>query len=559
MCTWLGGLALASLAPSGAGSGPGATPPAGPPAAAFHAVAEVTDARSHGLVGDGLLSLNEAIQLHNGTLQYAQLSPGEQATIQLIPGTGTALSIAWVDIDGSSVPTITIERDLDPILDTPFGLLLRGFNEAPVLDFSGPGIQHGLRIPANSVALQDLVLVGGPYGADVVQTDVAGQAGFTMQRVRCEGQSQFGVRVTATTAFGVGRWIAGECVFVNCPVAMDWRETGAFRTTIVELLGVEVVGAQTACRLELGSGGTGRYTFDRLDFTASTAGLVLLRTNGADRVALIESTFARIRAPLGAGIAAAQTGGTFATLRMWDVRAGSGGTALQLGTPGAALYGDLEDSTLVGNVQVACGGSTTPLALTNLRCRSGTVTLATTPQQSLSVRDSRFDQCTVATAGTGPVLLQGCCLVASATVGTGAAPLQATACHLPNPGAHVLASGGLPLPQLGSLELVPDVVHVGSSATFQADLPPGLFGFLVLGFTDPAPALLPQPFHLYTRPGLAFTLPGIYRLQQGYVWSIPNVPTFAGFDFTVQMAALPDPGLAAPAVQVPPGRRFVLR
>jgi hypothetical protein len=559
MLWWLGVLATAAAAPDGPGGGPVAPAVARSAPGSFHAVAEVTDSRSHGLVGDGLLSLNEAIQLHNGTLQYAQLSPGEQATIQLIPGTGTNLSIAWVDIDGSSVPTITIERDLDPILDTPFGLLLRGFNDAPVLDFTGPGIQHGLRIPANSVALQDLVLFGGPYGADVTQTDVTGQAGFTMRRVRCEGQSQFGVRVTAATAYGVGRWIAGDCVFVGCPVAMDWRETGAFRTTIVELFGVAVTGAQTACRLELGAGGTGRYTFDRIDFTASAAGLVFSRPNGADRSALIESTHARIRAPLGAAIAAAQTGVTFTTLRMWDVRAGSGGTALQIGAPGAALYGDIEDCTLVGDVQVAGGGIAAPLALTNVRCRNGAVTLATAPLQSLSVRDTRFDQCAVTTAGSGPVVLQGCCLLGGSLVGTPTAPVQASGCHLATFGAHVQASASLPLPQLGSLELVPDVVTVGSSVTFQVDLPAGLFGVMLLGFTDPAPVLLPQPFHLYTRPGLAFTLPGLYRLQQGYVWPIPNVPTFAGFDFVVQMAALPDPGLAAPAVQLPPGRRFVLR
>lgn len=553
------GLGVAALwamdGPPGAGSGPDATARR----AAFHAVAEVTDARSHGQVGDGLLSLNEAIQLHNGTLLYAQLSPGEQATIQLIPGTGTNLSIAWIDIDGSSVPTITIERDLDPILDTPFGLLLRGFNEAPVLDFSGPGIQHGLRIPANSVALQDLVLFGGPYGADVQQTDVTGQAGFTMQRVRCEGQAQFGVRITATAAFGVGRWIAGDCVFANCPVAMEWRESGAFRTSIVELLGVVVTGAQTACRLELGQGGTGRYTFDRLDFTASAAGLLLERPAGADRAALLESTFVRLRAPLGARIEGSPAGVTWATLRMWDVRSGVGGQALRLGAVGDAVYGVVEDGTLEGDVAIGCGAAASPLELVNLRFRNGAAVLGTSALQLLTVRDSRFDQCVVGTAGTAPVGLQSCCMVGGSVAGTTQAPFVAHASHLPNAGPFVLATGSLLLPQLGSLELVPEQVAVGSGVTFRANLPAGLFGMFVLGFTDPAPVLQPQPLHVYSRLGLSFALPGIYRLQQAYLWNIPNVPVFVGFDFVVQMAAFPDPGMAAPAVQLPPGRRFVLQ
>ena len=45
-----------------------------------------------------------------------------------------------------------------------------------MLDFSGPGITHGLRVPANSFEMQDVILAGGPYGIDVVQTDAAGQA-----------------------------------------------------------------------------------------------------------------------------------------------------------------------------------------------------------------------------------------------------------------------------------------------------------------------------------------------------------------------------------------------
>nr|MBP8301503.1 hypothetical protein [Planctomycetota bacterium] len=63
-----------------AGGGP---VPAGAPAGpAFHAVADVTDPLSHGVLGDGLLSLNEAIQLHNGTLLWSQLSAAEQSEIQ---------------------------------------------------------------------------------------------------------------------------------------------------------------------------------------------------------------------------------------------------------------------------------------------------------------------------------------------------------------------------------------------------------------------------------------------------------------------------------------------
>ena len=540
-----------------AGGGPLA---AGAPAApAFHAVADVTDPLSHGVLGDGLLSLNEAIQLHNGTLLWSQLSVAEQAEIQLIPGTGNALTIAWIDIDGSSTPVITIERDLDPIVETTYGLLLRGFNDPPVLDFSGPGITHGLRVPANSVAFQDLILSGGPYGADVTQTDAAGQIGTSFLRVRVENVAQFGVRVTAATAAGTGRVILEDCTFTNCPIALSCSETGAQRTTIFEARNVVVTGATTGFEFVLGQGGTARYTLDRLEIAATGHGLRLQRPAGADRSALLESTFVQIRAQHCAVLDGAATGVTQAMLRMWNLRAPAGGTALAFGNVGDTIQGDFDELTLDGAVTVRTGGALQPLTLANLRCRNGGVVLATAPGQPLAVQDTRFDACQLVTQGTAPIPLQSCCAVGSTVVGTASAPFVATDCHLPAAGAFVQQAAGLNLPQLGSMSIAPETVLVGGSVAFQADLPAGLFGVFVLGYTDPVPVLLPRPLHVYSQPALTFTVPGIYRAQQSFVWTLPNVPWFAGLDFVVQLAVIPDPGMVAPWVQLPPGRRFVLR
>lgn len=550
---------LTTLLSFAALAGGGPVPVGAPAAPAFHAVADVTDPLSHGVLGDGLLSLNEAIQLHNGTLLWSQLSAAEQAEIQLIPGTGNALTIAWIDIDGSSTPVITIERDLDPIVETTYGLLLRGFNDAPVLDFSGPGITHGLRVPANSVAFQDLILSGGPYGADVTQTDAAGQIGTSFLRVRVENAAQFGVRVTAATAAGTGRVILEDCTFTNCPVALSCRETGAQRTTIFEARNVVVTGATTGFEFVLGQGGTARYTLDRLEIAAAGHGLHLQRPAGADRSTLLESTFVQIRAQHCAVLDGAATGVTQATLRMWNLRAPAGGTALAFGNVGDTIQGDLDELTLEGAVAVRTGGALQPLTLANLRCRNGSVVLATAPGQPLTVQDTRFDNCQLTTQGTAPIPLQGCCAVGSTVVGTAAAPFVATACHLPAVGAFVQQTAGLNLPQLGSMAIAPETVLVGGSVAFQADLPAGLFGVFVLGYTDPVPVLLPRPLHVYSQPALTFTVPGVYRAQQSFLWTLPNVPWFAGLDFVVQLAVIPDPGMVAPWVQLPPGRRFVLR
>lgn len=539
------------LAAAAAGGGPAATP-------SFHAVAFVNDSLSHGTLGDSLLSLNEAILLHNGQLAFAQLSAAEQAQLSLIPGTGTTTDVTWIDIDGSNTPIITVQQNLAPVLDTTFGLLIKGFGDRPVLDFSGPGITQGLTVPANSMSVQDVVFSGGPFGMDVTQTDVSGQAGCTLQNVRFEGQAQFGLRVVATTPNGVGRVILEQCRFVDCPTAIVHDESGAGRTSIFEAHEVDIVGAAIGCDATLGSGGSTRYTFDRVTIDAAVRGIRIARSPTASRSAFLEGSFVRVRAPECATLQCHPTGLTWAQLHLWDLRAPAGGTALQLGAPGSAWFGELTEMTLEGAVMLAAGNGPQPIGLHNLRGKNGPVTFATSATQPMTVTGSRFDGCAVTTAGTGAVLAEGCCFVGGSLAGTAAAPLQLTTSYAPNAGAFVQVAQALPAPQLGSLSIVPEDVVVGGSVQFVADLPPGLLGVFALGFTDPTPTLAP-PFHLYFDPASYVLAPGAYVLQQGFTWSVPSSPTFVGTDLVVQLAALPGAGVSAPWLQLPPPRRFVLQ
>lgn len=544
-------ICLATLLPGGGDA---------PRPAAPHAVAYVTDSLSHGLVGDNFLSLNEAIRLHNQTLSVNQLSAAEQMQVQLIPGTGPTTNVTWVDFDGTSTPLITIERDLDPVIDTTYGLYLRSINEPTVLDFSGPGILHGFRSSANSFELKDLVLSGGPYGIDLVQSDVSGHAGLVLNRVRFENQSQFHVRIASTTPFGFGKLHAEGCTFANAPAAIVWAENALGRTTIFELVDCFVSGVAHGVDVELGHGGSGRYTIDRLTIDAGQTGLRLLRPNGADRSVLLETQHVDIRAPQCVRIDGSPTGATWAyQFRMWHLRSTvAGGTALSIGAVGDRLHGTLEDLTLDGATAVLAGAGPQPLSIDNVRCRNGAVVFGTTPAQPLAIRWSAFDQSSVTTQGTAPVSFADCCFLGS-IAGTAAAPASCTACYVQTAGGFVAQNGALPQPQLGSVRLTPDVVRIGTTATFQVDLPAGLFGVLLLGFTDPAPVLWNQPLHAYSMPSATFTLPGVYRAQQSYGWPIPNYPIFVGLDLVVGLAVLPDPNVAAPAMQLPPGRRFSLR
>ncbi len=554
LSTLLGATAL--LAPGG--KSPAHPIPTTTSPGAVHAVAFITDSLSHGLVGDGYLSLNEAIQLHNNTLSVNQLSAAELQQIQLIPGTGTATLLTWAAFDGTSTPVVTIERDLDPIIDTQYGFYVSSLNEPTILDFSGPGLLHGIRAPANSVEFKDLIFSGGPYGIDVTQTDVAGQAGLILNNVHFENQVQFGIRITTTTPNAFGKLYAQDCTFVGASTAIINQENVAGRTTIFELRNCKIQGAQRGIELELGAGGTGRYTLDRLTIDASQSGIRLQRPTGGNRSALLETQHVDIRAPLCAQFACAPTGITWAMLSMWHLRAPAGGIALQIGALGDSVYGDLQELTLDGDTSVLAGGGPQPLLVTNVRCRNGAVGFGTTAAQGLAVGYARFENCTVQTQGSAAIPFSDCSVTGSLT-GTPTAVAMCSNSYVQTAGAHVTQTGSLPQPQLGSMHLQPDLVAIGTNALFQADLPPGLFGVFLLGFTDLAPTLLPQPLHVYSQPANTFTVPGIYRSSQSYQWPIPNFQIFRGIDLVVQFAVLPDPNVQAPAVQLPPGRRFVLQ
>lgn len=547
-------MAVAAAAAVVAGGAVGAAPPA-----TFHAIAFVNDPLSHGVLGDGLLSLNEAILLHNGTLLPSQLSAAEAAQLSLIPGTGNTSDVTWIDIDAANTPVITIQQDLAPIVDTPFGLLIKGFGDQVVFDFTGPGITHGLRVPANSCSLQDIALVGGPYGIDCTQTDVSGQAGLSLQNVRFEGQATFGVTVTAATPNAPGRLVLDACRFVNVPLAVMVAEQQAGRSGIYELYDVAIEGAVWGFWATLGVGGFSRFTFDRVRIDATVRGILITRLGfQPGRQVYVEGDHVRVRSPACAQIVGSASGAMWAVLRGWDLRAPAGGLAFALGDPGHAVFGDVTELTAEGDVAVGCGAAPQPLALGNLRCRGGAVSLACSPTQALTVTESRFDGCAVSTLGSGPVAVAQSCFVGGSLQGSAAAPLQLVDSFAANAGAHVAQANPLAAPQLGSMAIAPESPAVGTTVVFQADLPPGLAGVFALGFTAPAPAALAPTLRLYFDLASYVLLPGLYVGQQACPWAIPASSAFVGTDLVAHFAVLPA-GIAAPWLQLPPPRRFVLQ
>jgi len=529
------------------------------PAPAFHAIAFVNDPMSHGSVGDSKLSLNEAIQLHNGTLTAAQLSFAEQIQVSLLPGTGASSFVTWIEIDSEFTPTITIEQDLDTIVNTPYGLFIRSSGGPTEFDLSGAGITKGMHATTNNLIVQNIHFVDGPYGVDVVQTDVTGQPGCSMLGCKFDNLAQFGVRVTGTQVGGVGRLILEECVFANVPDAVVFDETPADRVTIFEAHDVDITGSDVGFDLDIGTGGNARFTFERVITESATVGIDLVAPATSGRPTLIEGNHLRVRAPTCASFDCASDAVTWMQCAMWNLLAPPGGVALELGSVGDQVYGDCNEFRTSGDVTIGTG--TAPLALNvrNLRATDGAVTMSTTAAQTFAITESRFTNCTTETVGSGPLSIDASCFVGGVVGATSAAgSLQVSNSFLANAGAGVSATQSLTQAQLGSMSVSPDDPALGGTITFTTDLPAGLVCAFALGEVADIVPILPAPLYVYVEPLQYVMLPGIYSGQQSTSWTAPTQLFFRGYDLVVQPVVLPLSG-PAPALQLPPGWRFVLR
>jgi len=512
----------------------------------YHSIAFVNHSLSHGTLGDRFLSLNEAIQLHNRTLTFNQLSPGEQSQLS-----GNQ-DIAWIDIDAGQLPLLTMERDLDVIVDTPHGMLLRGYGGRPVIDFVGR--TRGFVARSNYCGFENIEIRNAAYGVDLTQTNAP--LGCTFQNVRFSGQTIAGVRARMLSTGGTGRLVMDRCHFDGVPTALTIDESGGGRTSQVLLSGMTTTGVQNGLHVRLGAGGVASYLLERMDLEALGPALVIERAPGGDRALILEGLQIAARGAPAMLLEGSAANPTTVLLRMLDLEGtgtGIGKLGLAIGPLGADVRGALEDSRVVGDLRVEVGGSQ-PLAIDNLFHAAGGAALGSS-QGALGVSRALFVGSQVQTVGFAPVALASSCVQGGSVAGRSTAPLTLTDSFSSAPlGSHVTAVAPLASAQLGSFAVAPRRPLLGTFFTVTSDLPPGLLGFCALGTTAFAPQLLPE--RIYFDAFGAVTLGTPFRLQQAATVAIPALPSLVGSDWVVQMAVLPDPATAAPALSMPPGQRF---
>lgn len=521
----------------------------GPVGSSLHAVAFVNDSLSHGTLGDGFLSLNEAIRLHNRTLQFSQLSLAEQNQIS-----GFGLDVGWADIDESSTPVITVQQPLDPIVDMPHGFLIGGTNGRPVIDFTGTN--SGFVAVSDFCNWRELIVRGGSWGIDLTQTNAV--YGTQIVGVEFEQVATFGVRVRGNGA-GLGRVLFDDCRFTAVPDAIVFDETAAGRSGFYYANRTRISGGNRGIDLMLGDGGSTVCQFDKLEVSNLVSGVRVLRPNGGSRTLLLQATYWDVRSFRCFTCEATQSLQTQLIMRFIRMRTvnAAGSSITVFGAP--VLAASLQEWTAEGNSNL---GASAPgsVQLENWRYRSGSLSIDAATDDAVVLSDSRFVGANLIATGAGRLRTRGCSFDSGGLTTLGTGPLLVTDSYASGPfNGNVQVVNGVAGPQLGSMSVTPDHPTLASVLTLQGDLPAGYFGLFAMGVTAEYPTIQPYPIHVYMEPGTIFTFPGIYTGQQSTSLSVPNNLALQGTDWTAQVVVLPGPGTLLPALSLPPGQRFVVR
>ncbi|MEQ1632366.1 MAG: hypothetical protein ABL997_08335, partial [Planctomycetota bacterium] len=266
--------------------------------AALGLTANVTDTMSHGVLGDSLLSLDEAIRLCNGTLTVAQLSPQEAANVA-----GAGAVVDHVVIDPMVTLTIQLEAPLTPITGQGLGpvhvegIVIAGHGHGVTTMLLGGAHAHVLALHTNEVTVSGLHLNGGQVGFDV-RTAQGGYAEALMARIdECDMHAQTTASVRLT---GVGldhsTVMLHHCVFHNSAraILVDDQSNGGF--VVVHGMHCHFDGVALGCEVtESGSGGAmSMVMFDRSEFDLGANFLRTRRIGTGDQQLMIRLLYCEV-------------------------------------------------------------------------------------------------------------------------------------------------------------------------------------------------------------------------------------------------------------------------
>ena len=524
-------------------------------------VATVNDPNSPGTVGDQLLSLDEAIQLANGTLAAAALSPAEQAQVV---GAGTP---TVVEVDRATTPTITLHATPSPI-DRPAagGIFeLRGVGGRPVLDASGLAL--GLRVRTNGAVLSNLELSGGQVGIDADSS-----AGMVMNTrlmlsgLRVTGQSQAGIKLSAVGMMRMLMVTLTHSSFESLGTAIEVDDRSMNGPVMAD---IEFVTFENVARGLLASvNATGAMTMLRLwrCKMAQSERLAVVRHDPASdqriMLMLVASSFETTEDTVDAtGSALVETA---VHVHASDILPAAGKNSFVLGPSTARIDFHASENTIRGDLDISEGPLNRRLWAWNNHFVDGTMSVRNLGSPN-SFRWNRFENCTIRNDVASTATFQhtssefsGCTFDGQAF----AAPIALENCLLENCAinGNVTQVSPAPSPWLGASWGSTDSPAVGSTLALHLDLPAGMMGIWQIGVSNSRVILTQEPWrdYAFVRPNIL--VPGIYAYRSTVSIPVPNDPNLIGQELYCWPTTAPFLGQAhIPPINLPRGVHLTIR
>jgi hypothetical protein len=524
-------------------------------------VARVDDPVSFGTLGDGLLSLDEAIQVANGTLDPNRLSSAERARIS---GAGLPTTI---EIDAALTPTIRLERIPTSIDGAPSGarLTIRGVRGRPVLDAGTLAI--GLRVRTNLAQISNLEIRGGLTGieADSSQRMVMGSR-LLLDGLRLTGQTHAGMRLSAVgmmrmlpvtlTHSRLDNQATAIEIFdrsMGGPVMADIEHVTFDAVTLAVHLDIDATGNMTMCRMW------------RCKMLSGEHLAVVRHAPNSDQRSMLMLVASEFRTrgdtvdALGNALVEAAV-----HVHSSTIEAGPGRRAFVLGPQDGRIDFHISENLIRGDIEVAEGRLNRRLWAWNNRFED--MTFAVSNQGApTSFRWNRFERCSIVARPTnsapfghvssefsacsldGRALLGGIelenCFVDAATTLAGSVTQTAPA----------------PSRWLADTACSTDTPAVGGSVDLTLDLPPGMLGVWQLGVANPRVVLTQEPWREYAFQNPSILVPGIYAFRSTLTIPIPNDANLIGQELYFGPLTAPVAGQThVPAVNLPRGAHLTI-
>lgn len=538
-------------------------------AGAQNVTATVNDSRSHGMLGDAQLSLDEAIQLANGTLAPAALSAQER---QQLSGIGT---LTTIEVHAATTPTITYERDLTPLTGVPGGAAdveLVGIPQNgtfPVLDAGTTN--HGVALRTNRVQVRGFDLRGGRVGVDADTTAALTLGVFAIVAdVTFTGQIEAGLRARAPNDQPARRILlkVRRCTFDGLPIGVEVRSESDFGRIDIEAEWLTFTACATAIDLDsVAAGGTHQWQAFRTDVTGGDYGVRLRRAVGNDSEWLVRAAYGTWFARRTVFELEGSTTGADTVFHhhQLDVRGGMGSNDYALLTKPANARFDLHSSENVfeGNVLIQSGRPSRRLWYVGNRFVNGTFAITNEGvRPELQWNAFVGTPVTVLSSNTQLVKFLECEFVRSPiTDATRSGTTELTGCYQtssPTSG-NVVVQSPAPSGWIADATVAPVDPPRGTFVDLDIDLQPGTGAVWWLGLSEPRPVTTNYPFRYYLYVPTAVVLPFVFTGQGHLRLPIPGDAYLAGVEFHAQPLVAPIAGQThVPPVSMPRGGRFLV-